>query len=332
LKNKKGLIAALCAIVLIVSFAACAKSAKTQNVTQLVTDANGNAVTDADGNYLTQEVEAQLVTDTNGKTVTEVVTDAEGKELTTIVDNKYVKVTQAVTVAQDNNGENKTSAGSSNSKKADSTSKKSSDSTTKKSESTTEKPKGAPDAPKNVSSLSTSDVGEKSVKLSWSKVSCSGYQIAISKDSGATWSYLEKEYTKTTYTAKDLTSNTSYKFRVRAYNKNKVGTAESKWKEVSVKTKANKDPRKIEISITLPLDGHEEDTLIVKIDDKEIKKTKVTLDGSIYVFTTEEKYKGEVKVYAELENHGSDSVNTDKKKCTLELPLTRIPILIDDED
>ena len=101
MKNSKALIAVLCAIVLIFSFAACAKQkGKTENITQVITDANGEVVTNESGEALTEEIEAQIVTDENGKAVTEVVTGTDGKPLTTVVNNKYVNVTQVVTAPQ----------------------------------------------------------------------------------------------------------------------------------------------------------------------------------------------------------------------------------------
>ncbi len=68
---KKGLCIILSIMMILVSFAACGdkeESKKVQAVTQVVTDANGEAVTDKDGNVVTEKV-----TDKDGKFVTEVV-------------------------------------------------------------------------------------------------------------------------------------------------------------------------------------------------------------------------------------------------------------------
>ena len=324
MKNSKGIIAILCAIVLIVSLAACAQQkGKTENVTEAVTDENGEVVTDKNGEVVTQELEAQMVvTDADGKTVTEVVTDKSGKPLTTVINNKYVNVTQAVTVG--NGTQSTTAQKSTNAKK---TKKKK----TTSSASTTKNP-NAPKAPANISSLKVSDETKSSLKLSWSKVDCTAYQISFSADGGETWEYLEKEYNKTSYNVKDLISDTVYLFRVRAYNKNDAGTTPSAWKTVKAKTKVNNEPRKIKISIELPIDGDIEDELVIMVGGKEVKKEIVELKGDIYTFTTKEEYKGEVEIYAALKDHGSDSVKTDKAECRLSLPLTRIPVLIDDED
>ena len=324
-KHSKALIAVLCAIVLIFSLAACAQQkGKTEKVTQVVTNENGEAVTGENGELITEEVEAQIITDANGKAVTEVVTGQNGQPLTTVVNNSYVNVTQVVTSQK-----SQTTAGNktATTKKSEKTTKKKSKTTTTQSASD-----NAPKAPENISSLSVSDISETSLKLNWSKVSCTGYQIAISEDGGVSWAYLEKDYTKTTYTVKDLISNTDYIFRVRAFNKNNDGTSASEWKSTNAKTKENKDKRKITISIELPVDGDADDVLTVTIDGKEIKKEKVKLDGSTVSFTTEEKYKGEVEINASLADHGADTIKTDKAECKLTLPLTRIPVLIDDED
>jgi hypothetical protein len=329
LKNSKALIAVLCAIVLIFSLAACAQQkAKTEKVTQVVTNESGEAVTGENGELITEEVEAQIITDANGKAVTEIVTGQNGQPLTTVVNNSYVNVTQVVTSSKKGSTSvNKTLTTKKTTTKKSKSAKKTTQISTEKS--TTDK---AQDKPENISSLTVSDIKEDSLKLNWSNVSCTGYQIAISGDAGQSWEYLEKEYTKNTYTVKNLISNTDYAFRVRAYNKDGSGTAASEWKQVNAKTKANTDKRKIKIIIELPIDGDAEDVLTVTIDGKEIKKGKVKLDGSKYSFTTEEKYKGEVEINASLADHGSDTVKTDKDECVLSLPLSRIPLLIDDED
>ena len=136
MKNSKALIAALCAIVLIFSFAACTQQkAKTENVTQVVTNENGEAVTGENGEAITEEVEAQIVTDADGKAVTEVVTGSNGTPLTTVQNNKYVNVTQAVTVPYSGSGNKSAASKTENGKKS------SGSNTTKKSQKTTKKGK-----------------------------------------------------------------------------------------------------------------------------------------------------------------------------------------------
>lgn len=334
MKNSKIIIAVLCAIVLLFSLAACAgQKAKTENITQVVTDENGEAVTGENGEAITEEIAAQIVTDAQGKAVTEVVTGTDGKPLTTVRDNKYVNVTQVVTVPASQKAAGNTQQGNST-KSGGSTKEATTKKTGSKTESTltTKKQNSAPVKPKDISLLSTSDITKTSVNLSWGKVDCSGYQIAFSTDAGLTWTYLEKAYTKTSYTAKNLISDTNYIFRVRAFNKNSKGTASSKWKKVNVKTKENTSPRKIAVSVELPINASDSRTLTVKIDGKEVKKAQVKLDGSVFSFTTDEKYKGEVEITASLDSGEKASVKTDKAECTLIIEYSGIPIIAEDED
>lgn len=236
MKNSKALIAVLCALVLVFALAACAQQkGKTENVTQVVTDENGEIVTLESGEALTEELEAQIVTDANGNAVTEVVTDKNGTPLTTVQNNKYVNVTQVVT-----------------------------------------KPQGG-------------------------KASSTAKTTSTTKKGTTAKATTTKAKTTTTTTTKPSTTQ-------------------------------NAKERKIKITVKLPIDGDVTDELTIKINGKEIKKLDVKLDGSEYSFTTKDKYKGEVEVYASLKDHGSDSVKTDKEQCTLDIPLTRIPILVDDED
>ena len=333
MKNSKAIIAVLCAVVLIFSLAACAQQkAKTESVTQAVTNENGEIVTDKNGAAVTEELQAQIVTDAEGKAITEVVTGTDGKPLTTVKDNKYVNVTQVVT-AKNSNAPSGNATGSTTVKT--STTKASKDKKTTKSEkasSTTKKSTSKVKAPEAITKLKASDVTQTSFKLSWNKVDCTGYRIMFSTDGGARWSYFERKYSKTSYTANGLISDTNYIVKVVAYNSKSGKTAEGKGKQVAVKTKANTKSRKIKIHIVLPIDSNMEDTLTIFIDGKEIKKEKVRLDGSAYTFTTDEKYKGEVEIRAELKEHGAEILLTDKEECTIEVPLGKIPILIDDED
>ncbi|MBQ9532243.1 MAG: fibronectin type III domain-containing protein [Eubacterium sp.] len=333
MKNSKAVIAVLCIIVLIFSFAACTQQkAKMEKVAQVVTNENGEVVTGVNGEAITEEVMAQVVTDSEGKAVTEVVTGTNGKPLTTVVDKKYVNVTQVVTAAPSSTqAHSYPSTTGANTTKAGKTKK--STTTTKKSDKTTKKqPKKAPEAPSDVTNLTASSVTKSSVKLSWSKVSCFGYQVSYSTDLGKTWSYIKNEYKSTSITVNKLESNTLYIFRVRAYNQNSAGKTPSKWKTLKVKTKVNTDSRKIKINVQLPTDSNIEDELTVEINNKEVKKLKVKLDGSTYSFTTSTSYKGEVEVYASLKDHGSKAIKTDKNECDIEVGLERIPVIGEDED
>ena len=328
MKNSKAIIAVLCAVVLIFSLAACAQQkVKTEKVTQAVTNESGEIVTDENGATVTEELQAQIVTDSEGKAVTEIVTGTDGKPLTTVKDNKYVNVTQVVT-AKGGKASNSTTGKAS-------TTKASKDKTTNQEQTSSTSKKSSSDvkAPAAITTLKASDISQTSFKLSWNKVDCTGYRIMFSTDGGARWSYFERDYkNKTNYTAKGLISDTNYIVKVVAYNSKSGKTAEGKGKQIAVKTKANTKSRKIKINVVLPADSNMEDTLTVSIDGKEIKKEKVRLDGSTYTFTTEDKYKGEVEIKAELKEHGAEILLTDKEECTIEVPLGRIPILIDDED
>lgn len=337
MKNSKAVIAVLCMIVLIFSLAACAgQKAKMEKVAQVVTDSNGVPVTGVDGAVVTEEVMAQVVTDSNGKAVTEIVTGTNGKPLTTVVDDKYVTVTQVVTTSPNNTTHpvTVTTKAATAPTTTTTTTKKSKTTTKKSKKKTTTKKQGkaAPKAPADVTNLSASSITTTSVKLSWNKVIASGYQIAISSDGGNSWKYLKEEYIGNSYTAKGLVSNTAYVFRVRAYNKNSAGKTTSKWKTVKTKTKADTTLRKIKIIVELPVDGNMKDDLTITVNNKTVKTAKVNLNGNKYTFTTENLYKGEVEITASLKAHGSITVKTDKSECSLAVPLSKIPVLTEDED
>lgn len=320
MKNSKAFIAVLTVIVLIFSFAACSQQKEdAKKVTQAVTNENGEVVTDENGELVTEEIEAQIVTDSNGNAVTEVVTGNDGKALTTVVNNSYVNVTQNVT--QVSGGTAKQTSKTSTKASSETKSGKNNTTTKKKQDNgTTKKPTELPKAPATISSLNAGEIKETSVKLSWGKVECTGYQIACSTDGGKSWTYLEKEYKKTEYTVKDLISNTDYVFRVRAYNKNSAGTKTSDWKTVKAKTKENKTARNIRILVTLPSDGNVEDTLTIEIDGKVVHTDKINCNGSVYKYTTDKKYKGEVEINVSLKNHKSSAIlKTDKEECELDV-------------
>ena len=325
MKNSKGIIALLTVVVLAVTLVACSanKDHPTEKITQAVTDENGEFVTNENGEVVTELVESEVATDGNGKSVTEVVTNKKGEAVT---NSKGQAVTQVVTrkttttTKKDNGKNNKT------------TTKKNAS----KDDSTTKKPVSPAKAPADVSSLSVGNAKETSIDLSWKKVNCDGYQISFSADKGATWNYLEKEYSGTSYTAKGLTSDTDYIFRVRAYNKNEVGkkTPSKNWTESKViKTKAQTITRNITFSILLPTDGNIEDTVSVYIDGKLDGEMKVKLNGKTVEYTTKKKYKGKVdyKITLKGANTSRDGA-TDKEKLLVDISSIGIDIIEGEDD
>ncbi|MFR5875155.1 MAG: fibronectin type III domain-containing protein [Eubacterium sp.] len=326
MKKYKGIIAVLMAFVIVCTLVACSSQGgneETSEITQAVTDENGELVTDENGEVVTEAVEGEVVTDANGEAVTEVVTAKNGEAVT---NSNGKKVVQYVTAAP--------SSGSKTTKKSDkSTTKKSDDTTKADNTSTTKKPISKPKAPANVSSLKASDIEPDSVKLSWSKVDCTGYQIAMSSNNGGTWKTIESAYTKgTTYTVKNLTSMTDYNFRVRAYNKNSAGTTASAWKDVKVTTAESDTSRKLTFTFVLPNNNGIEDTLTIKIDGKVVDTVTVKCDGSEYKYTTEKKYKGAVDVVATLKkSNASRAVRTDKD-VRIDLSVTGIDVLEAEDD
>ena len=308
MNKNKSLVAILIAVLLISSLIACTQKAPTESVTQAVTNENGEIVTDENGELLTEEIEAQVVTDSNGNAVTEVVTDGDGKPLTTVKDGEYVNVTQNVT-----------QSASSNTTKGNSTTKASS--TTKKSggkATTTKKATKKPAAPSKPSKITASDIGEDSVKLKWSSVKCTGYQVQYSED-GVNFSTITNDATGTSIKVGGLTSYTKYTFRVRAFNKKGKYTSTSKWVSTTATTKAANDSRYITFKVTLPMSGNEDDTLIIKIG-KDTYEKKVKLNGSEVTLKTDKKYKGVISFEASLKNTGSSfSGKTDKAVCAFDL-------------
>lgn len=303
--NKKISIALVVLIVLSMVFVACSKNAKDEEatVTQVVTDENGEAVTDENGEVVTELVTGSVVTDAEGSTVTEVVTNAQGEKVTNAQGGD---ITQVVTKAP--NG------------------------STKKDTTVSTLPK--PDKPGNISKLKASSVTQTGLKLTWSGVKCDGYQIAYSSDNGYNWTYLEKDYSKTSYTVSKLTSYTKYQFRVRAFNENKAGISASSWETVTVTTKANEEiSRKIKISIMLPNNGGIEETVTVYVNGEKDGTITAKLDGSTISYTTVKKYKGVANVKASLKSMGyARAVNTDKESCEIDFSSEGIKILDGEDD
>lgn len=303
--NKKISIALVVLIVLSMVFVACSKNAKDEEatVTQVVTDENGEAVTDENGEVVTELVTGSVVTDAEGSTVTEVVTNAQGEKVTNAQGGD---ITQVVTKAP--NG------------------------STKKDTTVSTLPK--PDKPGNISKLKASSVTQTGLKLTWSGVKCDGYQIAYSSDNGYNWTYLEKDYSKTSYTVSKLTSYTKYQFRVRAFNENKAGISASSWETVTVTTKANEEiSRKIKISIILPNNGGIEETVTVYVNGEKDGTITAKLDGSTISYTTVKKYKGVANVKASLKSMGyARAVNTDKESCEIDFSSEGIKILDGEDD
>ncbi len=332
MKNYKSIVAVLLALVLVSTLIACTQKPKTENVTQVVTNENGEVVTGENGEAITEEIEAQVVTDANGKPVTEVVTDSEGKPLTTVQDGEYVNVTQNVTEpsgTQNSTGNTGQPGNKSGSDKGN-TAKSKGNTTAKNGKTkTTVKPVKKPTAPQKPAKITAGSIKEDKLTLSWTKVKCSGYQVQYSTD-GVNFSYLSKSLKSNSLTVDGLISYTKYTFRVRAFNKNSAGTSVSKWTKASFTTKAADDSRKITLTILLPSKGYE-DTLTIIVDGKKYTET-VNLDGSVYTFTTKEKFKGLVSVEAKLAQAGVGyKGKTDKK--TIEIDLTGAGIyIIDGED
>lgn len=129
MKKTKSAVILLIIAVVVAIFVACsskpAYSDKEVELTQVVTDANGEAVTDANGEVVTEKAQGVTVTDVNGQTVTEVVTKKDGTEVTK---PNGEKVTQAVTVAPSQTTKNNST--NSNDKTTSSTTTKKNDKTT----------------------------------------------------------------------------------------------------------------------------------------------------------------------------------------------------------
>lgn len=306
--NKKISIALVVLIVLSMAFVACSKNAKDEEatVTQVVTDENGEAVTDENGEVVTELVTGSVVTDAEGSTVTEVVTNAQGEKIT---NSQGGDITQVVTKTPNGSTKNDTTVSTIPMAKK----------------------------PADVSKLKVSNITQTSVKLTWSSVKCDGYQISYRVvEDGSDWKYLEEDYSKTSYTVSKLTSYTKYEFRVRAFNKNKVGNKSgSKWKESGeITTKANEEiSRKIKVSVILPNNGGIEETVTVYVNGKKDGTITAKLDGSTISYTTVKKYKGVANVKASLKSMGyARAVNTDKESCEIDFSNEGIKILDGEDD
>ena len=292
-KNIKIAISVILTVALVCCiFTACKNSDKKESggetSTVVVVDENGEPVTNENGETVT------AVVDENGETV------SSGDEApVNIGDN-----TESSSIAQPKKGSKKTTKAASK------------NTTAAKKEKTVTKPA----KPAAVTNLKATKVTKDSLTLTWKGVKCSGYEVAYKPASGS-WKTVKDAMTSTTLPFAGLSSYSTYSFRVRAYNRNAAGKNASGWATVSVKTKADdKNNRKIKVTVKLPVDSNVEDTLRVYIGKTLVKEAKIRCNGKTYFFTTDKKYKGLVKVRAELKSHGvSSSVDTDKNSCTVDL-------------
>ena len=78
-----------------------------------------------------------------------------------------------------------------------------------------------------------------SVKLTWKKVSCTGYQVQKYDTAKKKWVTVKtvKGAKKTSFKITKLKKNTAYKFRVRAYKKTSGLKSYSAWAKKTVRTK-----------------------------------------------------------------------------------------------
>lgn len=67
--------------------------------------------------------------------------------------------------------------------------------------------------------------------------------------------------------------------------------------------------RKINVSVILP-SGGKSDTLEIYADGELVKSDSVVLNGKTYTFTTDDKYKGDVKIEAVLKSYGTKASST----------------------
>lgn len=328
----KKKIALILAVIMIISvcFVACSNNNDETEVltsVQTVTDANGEDVTDENGEVVTEIVEIEEVTDEDGKTVT----DSNGKVVTTVKSGSSSKNNNSSPNSNaDSKSDNQNTSSNNNKDDSNDNTNNDSDDNDKK---PTSKPENKPEKPDNVENLKTSDVAMDSVTLNWKSVKCTAYEISYSLDE-KDWTVLEKEYKKTSYTAKKLTSYTKYYFRVRAYNKNDAGKSASNWATVEVTTTANENyERKLVVSVILPNKAGKSDTITVYIDGEKDGSFTAELDGTTYEYKTKEEYKGLVTVKVDFKDSGiTRSTKTDKESVELDFSGDGIKILEGEDD
>ena len=314
MKNLKIIISVLLALTLVIcAFTACKgkgkKSSAGATATVVVTDENGEQVTDENGEFVT------AVVDENGEII-------EGDDSGVDVgDNNGVEI--------DNGGVNINSGKSSNG--SSKTVKNNKAATTKKASKNVKKPS----APGKVTGLKASDITKNSLTLKWKAVSCTGYEVAYSTDS-TKWTTIKKAMTETKLPVSGLTSNTKYFFRVRAFNSNSAGKSASGWAVTNATTKADESiNRNIKITVKLPMDSNKTDTLRIYVDDMKnpVKEAQIKCNGTKFTWTTDKKYKGNVKVKAVLVSHKtSNTVSTDKDNCVVDISGIGIDQEVDDKE
>ena len=240
-----------------------------------------------DGEIITQAVtnaDGEVVTDANGEVVSEVieaevVTDANGENVTEqVTDKKGETVTNA-------SGENVTQPVTkpvSNVKK--------------------------PNAVKNLKA----EMGTTTAKLTWkANGECDGYFVSYTLQGQNNWTKAV-ETTDTQITIEGLETQTTYTFKVIAYNSaSNSGYVQADAVTVDGTTKVDDTSKVVTINVILPHSGST-DTLEIYVNDQLVDSRELLMDGSTVSFTTTEKYEGNVKVSAKLNTLGYDEfVNTD---------------------
>ena len=285
-KDKKKLIIVIIVVIAIVAggivAALLVSNHQKNNPGSLDVGAGYVVVTDENG---------EPVTDENGNVVTVAVsTDEQGNAVVTTPDGKTV---QASTVAEKTNSDSGNGGGDSGNQ------------TVKK-----------PDAPDAVGGVKVTDAKEDSLKLSWDKVKCDGYQVSYSDDNIHWTNYpteLTSLYTKTSMEFTGLKPYTRYYFSVRAYNINEAGASASAWSAtIYGDTLEVKKEREISVTVKLPYDSGMKDTLEVWVREEGADKYnptaaytgEVLLDGKEVTVPLEGKYKGVVTVWVGLKGEG----------------------------
>lgn len=336
-KNNKIIIAIFLAVVMACVFVACSHADKEEGkmitVTEAVTDEAGEVVTDAQGEVVTEIVEGEAETTDGGEIVTEVVTNQK-KEPFTHKDGGYV-TRVVVKTTSPLHKKTTTKKGSTTTKKGGTTTTKKGETASKDDETTTTTTTTTvvkqPNAPGKVTGFKVSSVTKDSVKLTWDKLDCDGYEILYSADGENEQQLLT---TKTTETIKNLISYTGYTFKIRGYNEYAGGKkiATNNWVEVKATTKADEDnERQINLKCLLPVTG-KADTLVIYVKEKGGKYKKDSevkidsCDGMTHTYKTKEKYKGLVQIKVVLKNAETqdESALTDKNTVSLDLTKTKI--------